>query len=139
MHTLSSHALQLCDAITFSLLPKHKTAHGCNQKMRLHQQNIPAWLNATPPCCCQLFAAAAHAANVSMYVYDNNDIVSNELRGTQHAWESSEINQMLWALQQQRQVQQLLTSQGKPQGPAISLMVDIGANIGWWVLQQGVG
>jgi hypothetical protein len=72
-----------------------------------------------------------------MYVYDTNDIVSNELRGTQHSWESSEVNQMLWALQQHQQVQQLLTSQGKPPGPAVPLMVDIGANIGWWVLLHG--
>jgi hypothetical protein len=69
-----------------------------------------------------------------MYVYDTNDIVSNELRGTQHAWESSEINQMLWALQQHQHVQQLLISQGKPPAAAVPLMVDIGANIGWWVL-----
>jgi hypothetical protein len=93
-------------------------------------------LNTNTPltCCCGVTCAATYAANVSMYVYDTNDIVSNELRGTQHAWESSEINQMLWALQQHQHVQQLLISQGKSQAAAVPLMVDIGANIGWWVL-----
>lgn len=73
-----------------------------------------------------------------MFVYDNNDIVSNQLRGTQHTWEAGEINEMLWALRQSKSVQQLLVSQGKPPGPAAPLMVDIGANIGWWVVRLAV-
>jgi hypothetical protein len=67
-----------------------------------------------------------------MFVYAHNDIVSNQLQGTQHMWEASEVNEMLWALQQHKAVQQLLVKQGKPSGPVVPLMVDIGANIGWW-------
>jgi hypothetical protein len=66
-----------------------------------------------------------------MFVYQNNDIVSSQLQGSQHTWEASEINEMLWALKQGSHVQQLLAKQGKPPGPAVPLMVDIGANIGW--------
>lgn len=39
-------------------------------------------------------------SNVSIYLYNSNDIVSNELRGRSKAWETYEIKQMLWALNQ---------------------------------------
>ncbi|WIA32034.1 hypothetical protein OEZ86_002886 [Tetradesmus obliquus] len=79
-------------------------------------------------------ATSIKFANVSMFVYDTNDIVSNQLRGAHHTWESSEINEMLWALRQHQAVQQLAAQQGKAPGPAVPLMVDVGANIGWFTL-----
>lgn len=93
--------------------------------------------HATAACVSHFFHLSSlpllhfPAANVSMFVYDTNDIVSNQLRGAQHTWESSEINEMLWALRQHQAVQQLAAQQGKAPGPAVPLMVDVGANIGW--------
>jgi hypothetical protein len=38
--------------------------------------------------------------NVTMYVYADNDIVSKSISGTHHTWEATEVQQMLWAMQQ---------------------------------------
>ncbi|KAI8465888.1 MAG: S-adenosyl-L-methionine-dependent methyltransferase [Monoraphidium minutum] len=72
-----------------------------------------------------------------IYAYHGNDIVSNHLKGG--GWEKEEIDQMLWALAAK------VPPPGTPaQGdlppvsswapPARPLMVDVGANIGWFTM-----
>eukprot|EP00879_Flechtneria_rotunda_P004881 GHRR01005155.1.p1 GENE.GHRR01005155.1~~GHRR01005155.1.p1 ORF type:complete len:483 (+),score=198.37 GHRR01005155.1:74-1522(+) len=92
--------------------------------------------------------------NVTMYVYDGHDIVSDHLKGQAHTWEGGEIQEMLWALRQYPYTRQLAASssagssssssvvvarQGSTQAgglqqPAVPLMVDVGANLGWFML-----
>lgn len=95
-----------------------------------------------------------YAGNVSMYVYDGNDIVSDHLKGLAHTWEATEIQEMLWAIHQFPKVQMHLRHlsasseaaaaaaavkggavAGLPvQVPAVPLVVDVGANVGWFTL-----
>lgn len=101
-----------------------------------------------------LAARFACQGNVSVFVYDNNDIVSGHLKGAGHDWEAVETQEMLWALRQfqdTRKVQLDLAAGSAAaaaaaamQGgavaalpvevPDVPLVVDIGANVGWFTL-----
>jgi len=106
--------------------------------------------------------------NVSLFLYDSHDIVSDMLKGNQHAWETHEVQEVLWGLQQYRSplqqeaaraIQQSLpglasiaaashadagSSSSSDDGSSIAssqqheqqqpLFVDVGANIGWFML-----
>lgn len=77
------------------------------------------------------------AGNVSLYVYDTDDIVSNQLRSTAHTWEATETEEFLWAIKQFQATRQLQLKQGAAAAaavPSVPLVVDIGANIGWFTL-----
>ncbi|WIA35984.1 hypothetical protein OEZ86_004361 [Tetradesmus obliquus] len=72
--------------------------------------------------------------NFSIYVYKDNDIVSQHLAGDSHSYEKPEVEAVLWALQQYKPKQQ----QGA--GAAASLMsgplmVDVGANVGTFLFK----
>lgn len=66
-------------------------------------------------------------------MYDTSDIVSDTLKAG-HIWELAELNWVMWALRAP-----LPPGAGEAAGlaaPAEPVMVDIGANIGWWVAHQ---
>jgi hypothetical protein len=86
--------------------------------------------------------------NATLYVYRGNDIVSDHLAGEGHMWEEHELREFLWALR--------APVPGRPDGfvaasgggggnggggglsttptPPPPLAIDIGANIGWFML-----
>jgi 2-polyprenyl-3-methyl-5-hydroxy-6-metoxy-1,4-benzoquinol methylase len=61
-----------------------------------------------------------------MHVYANNDLVSQSVANSS-SWEATEVEHVLWALQQSIPQQQQQRQQQQQQGP---LFVDIGANVG---------
>jgi 2-polyprenyl-3-methyl-5-hydroxy-6-metoxy-1,4-benzoquinol methylase len=76
--------------------------------------------------------------NFSIYVYKDNDIVSQYLAGESHSYEKPEVDEVLWALQQNKPQQQQQQQQGA--GTAASLMsqplmVDVGANVGTFLFK----
>eukprot|EP00877_Chromochloris_zofingiensis_P011608 jgi/Chrzof1/6700/Cz19g06040.t1 len=93
--------------------------------MQLHQQMFcgsPLHLTPIP------HTTTARFSNVSLTVYDNNDIVSGFLKaGT--SWENAEVHELLWALRQP--IPQAGGSMGSNKSP---LVIDIGANVGWFTI-----
>jgi len=108
-------------------------------------------------CLCRL-----SSDKVPLYVYVGHDIVSDQLKGSAHAWEPAEVQEMLWALQQfdsptQRQAAAAISQSlpglaaaarwaaGRPASSTATttsnkqqlqkpLFVDVGANVGWFML-----
>lgn len=72
--------------------------------------------------------------NFSIYVYKDNDIVSQHLAGDSHSYEKPEVEAVLWALQQYRPKQQQVAGAASAlmDGP---LMVDVGANVGTFLFK----
>jgi hypothetical protein len=70
--------------------------------------------------------------NVTLHVYGQNDIVSNDLI-LGKIWERAEVTEWLWALKQwQRPAAPADSNASVPVRP---LAVDIGSNLGWFSLQ----
>jgi hypothetical protein len=74
--------------------------------------------------------------NFSIYVYKDNDIVSQHLAGESHSYEKPEVDAVLWALQQYKPPQQQQQGAGAA-SPLMSqaLMVDVGANVGTFLFK----
>lgn len=89
---------------------------------------------------CDFLISQVSFGNVSLHVYEGNDIVSGFLAGQEHTWESSEIQQMLWGLRQHTSPQQAAVKAKQQQDSSsntqqqMPLFVDVGANVGWFAL-----
>lgn len=75
--------------------------------------------------------------NVTALVYARDDIVSDSLRGASRAWEAEGIQQMLRALHSPVPPSPALLSGASANSwrrPESPLLVDVGANVGWFSL-----
>uniref|UniRef100_A0A383V9J7 Methyltransferase FkbM domain-containing protein n=1 Tax=Tetradesmus obliquus TaxID=3088 RepID=A0A383V9J7_TETOB len=72
--------------------------------------------------------------NFSIYVYKDNDIVSQHLAGESHSYEKPEVEAVLWALRQYKPKKQhgFGAAASLMSGP---LMVDVGANVGTFLFK----
>ncbi|KAF6251798.1 S-adenosyl-L-methionine-dependent methyltransferase [Scenedesmus sp. NREL 46B-D3] len=99
---------------------------GWQQKWKL--VNLHQQLHCTAGLTHQAGSLPNHVlapqGNFSTYVYAEHDFVSKELAGPRHSYEHSEVEQVLWAMQQHSQAQPGSAS------AAAALMVDAGANVG---------
>lgn len=68
-----------------------------------------------------------------MYVYGSGDIVSDSLKGVAHGWETTEIQEWLWAIRQWKPAPVSSTSSSSTDQRR-PLTVDVGANLGWFTL-----
>lgn len=81
----------------------------------------------------------AKFGNASMLVYGDNDIVSNNLKGTAKTWEDHEVKEMVYAMK--APVPASPRDVRRPdawRAPASPFVVDIGANIGWFTFNAAV-
>lgn len=82
--------------------------------------------------CCTAGTVLRPTGNVTLHVYGQDDIVSSDLK-KKNSWETAEVAEWLWALQQwQRPTAPADSNASVPDRP---LAVDIGANLGWFSLQ----
>ncbi|WIA23250.1 hypothetical protein OEZ85_000021 [Tetradesmus obliquus] len=72
--------------------------------------------------------------NFSIYVYKDNDIVSQHLAGDSHSYEKPEVEAVLWALQQYKPKQQQVNGAASALMDG-HLMVDVGANVGTFLFK----
>ena len=72
---------------------------------------------------------------LQVYVYEGGDIVSNEIRDT-GTWEQSELDDVMSTLEKggQQEVGSAGASAAEVPSPRKGLLLDIGANIGWYTL-----
>ncbi|GBF94364.1 hypothetical protein Rsub_06986 [Raphidocelis subcapitata] len=76
-------------------------------------------------------------SNVTLFVYEKGDIVSDSLRGASRGWEAAEIQQMLYAIRAPVPASTSAADLANPsawKAPASPLFIDIGANVGWFTV-----